>query len=126
MTLQSHCAFCGAVENLASCDFPIWDFVPSVYAHLMVGDKVHRIREQITRPAATVVSLDMPSPVVRLSLVKVVLRKSNGREITREVYARSPVRVLRDRNCEALTCWRHRCERGPGATYCADHWRIAA
>ena len=54
----------------------------------------------------------------------VTLRKANGKEITREVFARSPVQVLRDTNCGALSCELHRCERGPGATRCARHWTV--
>jgi hypothetical protein len=116
------CAFCGVSDDVESCEFAVWDFVPSTYAHLSVGDKVHRICEKLLRPAATVAAIKIPSPVVRLSTVRVVLRKSNGHEIEREVYARSPVKVLRDENCDTPACWRHRCERGPGATFCAKHW----
>ena len=54
----------------------------------------------------------------------VILRKANGKEITREVYMRSPVQVIRDTVCGALACECHRCERGPNATRCARHWTM--
>lgn len=128
------CAFCGATDGVVACEFAVWNFVPSVYAWLGIGDKVHRITEQMTRPAATVVGLQAVLAGVPMKWdapwrgcgwpvkVIVLLRKSSGKEIEREVYARSPVRVLRDENCDAPACYRHRCERGPGATFCADHW----
>jgi hypothetical protein len=37
------CAFCPATGDLQTCDFPIYDFAPSAYWRLRVGDKVRRI-----------------------------------------------------------------------------------
>jgi hypothetical protein len=135
----STCAFCPAIGDLQICGFPVQGFVPSTYGRLAVGDQVRRISDKAERPPATVVRLkarcngvEIPwgskaiTPGTMLyayASVTVILQKANGKEITREVYARSPVRVLRQMVCGALVCELHRCERGPGATCCADHWR---
>jgi len=134
---MSTCAFCPTTEGLKTCDFPIYDFEPSAYWRLRVGDKVRRIHDRTGHPAATVVMLQgfANGVAIRHELlgelpgwytpkIKITLRKANGKEIVRQIRADSPVQVLANRSCGAVACDLHRCERGPGATCCADHWKV--
>jgi hypothetical protein len=137
------CAFCPATEDLMTCDFSVYDFVPSAYWRLRIGDKVHRFPtgdriDDRTRPPAEVVMLQayLGGTAVQMSVlaasppgwyrptVEVTLKKVNGKLIRRVMRADAPVQVLEDRSCGALACELHRCERGPGATCCRDHWSV--
>jgi hypothetical protein len=130
------CAFCPVTEDLQTCDFPVYDFEPSAYWRLRVGDKVHRINDRTGHPPAEVVMLQayLGGTAVQMSAlsanppgwyrptVEVTLKKANGKLIRRVCRADSPVQVLADRSCGVPACELHRCERGPGATRCQDHW----
>jgi hypothetical protein len=112
------CKFCGETEGLTTCDHPIWEFVSAHYFELKVGDSVRRWCEKREgRPPARVTEVQtyyIGSLSITLSI--------KGRPKKIVVKPTSLVRVLRDRNCDQVCCELHRCERGPGATFCADHW----
>lgn len=118
------CAFCEATEGLYLCAWPVWGFEATAYGALRIGDQVRRITDKRQRRPATVVHLvkqdvrDYPDPRVFVTI-------SIGSRLKEfAVYQRSPVQVLKDRNCDTPCCELHRCERGPGATFCASHWAL--
>lgn len=113
------CWFCDSAVDLLTCDAAEPGYVRTTYGQLVAGDKVRRLVDKTGRPPATVESI-RPAPGNPDLYVTLQIR---GKIKLINVYRRSPVLVLRDRvPCARACCDLHRCERGPGATYCASHW----
>lgn len=106
--------------------WPVYGMEPARYYQLRKGDRVCRYNTIRSNPrVAQVLEIspreDVPPLLVITLAVDRCIEKSRVKVI--QVRSDSAVRVERDRNCDQFCCERHRVERGPGATFCADHWQ---
>jgi hypothetical protein len=125
------CEFCGSTENLYVCDWPVLKYTRTTYGKLKPGDKVKRICDKRPERSPAEV-LECEPATFHIGAVEVfyntryarthVVLKIGKRTKEFDVYLRSPVRVLRDSNCERVCCELCRAERGPGGTCCRQHW----
>ena len=106
------CEFCGAVEGLDKCDWPVMDFVVMRLRDLQVGDLVRRFNQVGERAAVAEVIELQDFEEGYWGNRRVVLRIGNSKRGERcKVFTDSKVaaiRIKRDTRCERVCCARCR------------------
>jgi len=120
MSGELRCEFCGSTECLTTCDWPVMDFVVMRLRDLEVGDLVRRFGDLRKRGPARVVELQDFAEEGRRRVVLAIGERC--KVFTDSIFA--AIRIKRDCKCGRVCCERCRCWRGPGAEYCAEHWRL--
>lgn len=115
------CAFCSIADELMLCTWPVRKFVRIPAEQLVVDDIVRGSAAENDRTAKIVrIARHAPS---RSLLVWWQLVRGGRRQHQFQAFFDSLIWTLRDDQCGALCCERHRAERGPDAIVCADHLR---
>ena len=126
MSAPMTCDFCPAAEGLDTCDWPVWK--PGVInASALTMDHTIVTRGGKHLRPLTVVRFEYAdqfgTPHGTITMYALDYGKQHPAVYVFYRYDTAGVTVLRDVNCGRVCCTKHRCDRGPGGTYCAEHWR---